>query len=131
MIEGHGLTSELSDSIKKAIRTALSSRHVPQFIIEGKSLSRERKRVQCPERIRQLALRHVESFGVEGYVVCTDDGVVPAIPTTINGKKVESAVKQTISGKDVKPSNTVANPEALYYFRRFRDIDREPRRTKL
>jgi acetoacetyl-CoA synthetase len=47
------------------------------------------------------------------------------------GKKVESAVKQTISGKDVKASNTVLNPEALSFFKRFRDVEREGRPAKL
>ena len=84
------LTSSLSDSIKAAIRSALSPRHVPAFVIE-----------------------------------------VPDIPVTINGKKVESAVKQTISGKDVKASNTVLNPDAIQYFRRFRDMEREPKKSKL
>jgi acetoacetyl-CoA synthetase len=36
---------------------------------------------------------------------------VPEIPVTINGKKVEAAVKQTLGGKDVVASNTVLNPE--------------------
>lgn len=65
--------------------------------------------------------RHVPRFIVE----------VPQIPTTINGKKVEAAVKQTLSGKDVTPSNTVVNPDSIAYFRRFRELEREPRSTKL
>ena len=56
---------------------------------------------------------------------------VPDIPTTINGKKVETPVKQVISGKDVKASATVQNPEALEYFRRFREVEREPREARL
>lgn len=90
MNSGDTLTSELSDAVKDAIKTSLSPRHVPQFVIE-----------------------------------------VPEIPTTINGKKVEAAVKQTISGKDVNPSNTVVNPDAITYFRRFRTLEREARPSKL
>jgi acetoacetyl-CoA synthetase len=78
------LPPALSARIKTAIRTALSPRHVPQFIF-----------------------------------------AVPEIPVTINGKKVEAAVKQTLSGKDVVASNTVLNPSAIEYFRRFRDVERE------
>lgn len=70
---------------------------------------------------RGLSSRHVPRFILE----------VPDIPTTINGKKVETPVKQTISGKDVKASATVQNPEALEYFKRFRDIEREPREARL
>lgn len=72
--------------------------------------------------IRQgLSSRHVPKFVIE----------VPDIPITINGKKVEPPVKQMISGKDVKPSATVQNPEALEYFRRFRDTESETRQARL
>ncbi|KAK3715184.1 hypothetical protein LTR37_007394 [Vermiconidia calcicola] len=90
MNSGHNLTAELRNTIKAAIKNALSARHVPQFVIE-----------------------------------------VPDIPVTINGKKVETPVKQMISGKDVKASATVQNPEALEYFRRFREVEREPRESRL
>ena len=50
-----------------------------------------------------LSSRHVPRFIVE----------VEEIPVTINGKKVETAVKQIISGKEIKVSSTVANPECL------------------
>ena len=80
------LTPNLRAELKKAIRQALSPRHVPKYVLE-----------------------------------------VPEIPVTINGKKVETAVKQVLSGKDVKASNTVLNPESIAYFKRFRDLEREPR----
>lgn len=79
-------------------------------------------RNQLKMAIRQaLSPRHVPKFVLE----------VPDIPITINGKKVETVVKQVISGKDVKPSNTVANPSAVEYFKRFRDLESEPRSAKL
>ncbi|KXT08863.1 hypothetical protein AC579_6755 [Pseudocercospora musae] len=90
MLEGRTMTPELVNAIRNAIKTSLSARHVPRFILQ-----------------------------------------VPEIPTTINGKKVESAVKQTISGKDVNPSNTVSNPHAVAYFKRFREIDRMSRPARL
>jgi acetoacetyl-CoA synthetase len=90
MNPGHTLTPDLRNKLQAAIKGTLSSRHVPQFILE-----------------------------------------VPDIPTTINGKKVETPVKQIMSGKDVKASATVQNPEALQYFRRFRDLEREPRAARL
>lgn len=68
-----------------------------------------------------LSTRHVPKFILE----------VPDIPTTINGKKVETPVKQLMSGKDVKASATVQNPDALEYFRRFRDLESEPRAARL
>jgi acetoacetyl-CoA synthetase len=56
---------------------------------------------------------------------------VPDIPVTINGKKVEIAVKQILSGKDVTPSATVQNPEAMGWFKRYRELESEPKETKL
>lgn len=84
------LTPTFIASIKDTIRTNLSARHVPQFVIE-----------------------------------------VPDIPVTINGKKVEVAVKQVISGRDVEASATVANPGSLEWFKRFRGLEREGRASKL
>jgi acetoacetyl-CoA synthetase len=56
-----------------------------------------------------LSLRHVPRFIVE----------VNEVPVTINGKKVETAVKQIISGEEIKISSTVANPECLRGYRRW------------
>lgn len=39
--------------------------------------------------------------------------------TTINSKKVELPVKQIVSGKIVKPSGTLANPQSLQYYYQF------------
>ncbi len=41
----------------------------------------------------------------------------PDIPYTINGKKVEVAVKKTIHGQDVKNKDALSNPESLDYFK--------------
>ena len=74
------------------------------------------------QAIRQaLSARHVPAFVLE----------VPDVPVTINGKKVEIAVKQVLGGKDVKPSNTVSNPEMIGYFSKYRDLESEPRAAKL
>ena len=40
----------------------------------------------------------------------------PDIPYTLNGKKVEIAVKKLIHGKDVANRDALANPESLDYF---------------
>jgi acetoacetyl-CoA synthetase len=42
---------------------------------------------------------------------------------TVNGKKIEIAVKQIVSGSDLKPSGTVANPESLNLYYKYRDIE--------
>jgi acetoacetyl-CoA synthetase len=56
-----------------------------------------------------LSPRHVPRFIVE----------VDEIPVTINGKKVETAVKQLISGQEIKVSSTVANPECLRGYKKW------------
>ncbi|KAI9686330.1 MAG: hypothetical protein M1822_003675 [Bathelium mastoideum] len=68
-----------------------------------------------------LSRRHVPRFVEE----------VLKIPVTVNGKKVEIAVKDVISGNDVRVSSTVTNPQSLEAFKRFRDLEAEPRKTKL
>lgn len=67
-----------------------------------------------------LSPRHVPKFIFE----------VDEIPYTMNGKKVEIAIKKIISGLDVKVSSTVSNPGSLKKFERFRNVD-QARRTKL
>jgi len=41
----------------------------------------------------------------------------PAIPYTVNGKKVEIAVKKTLSGKPVTNLSALLNPESLDFFK--------------
>jgi acetoacetyl-CoA synthetase len=79
-------TQELEQRLRVAIRTGLSPRHVPKFIIE-----------------------------------------TPEIPATINGKKVEIAVKKIISGQEVKVSATVANPGCLEFYKQFAALEEQPR----
>lgn len=43
--------------------------------------------------------------------------------TTVNGKKVELPVKQIISGKIIKPSGTLLNPQSLDYYYRFAKVE--------
>lgn len=57
----------------------------------------------------QLSPRHVPTVVDE----CGPAGV----PKTGNGKKIEVAVKQILSGMDVRTNASVANPEALEWFR--------------
>ncbi|KIJ18607.1 acetoacetate---CoA ligase [Paxillus involutus ATCC 200175] len=49
---------------------------------------------------------------------------VKDIPYTVNGKKIEIAVKQIVSGIDVVPSGTVVNPESFKLYYKYRDFER-------
>ncbi|KIY03386.1 uncharacterized protein Z520_00077 [Fonsecaea multimorphosa CBS 102226] len=84
----------------------------PQLVAQLKAAVRE-----------GLSPRHVPKF-VER---------VRDIPYTVNGKKVEVAVKRVISGQKVQVSSTVRNPECLREYERFVDLEREPpsRKAKL
>jgi acetoacetyl-CoA synthetase len=48
--------------------------------------------------------------------------VVPDIPYTISGKKVELAVRRVIHGKEVKNRDALANPESLDCFVNLPDL---------
>ncbi|KAJ3555249.1 hypothetical protein NM688_g2685 [Phlebia brevispora] len=66
------------------------------------------------QAIRQaLSARHVPSYVFE----------VQDIPYTVNAKKIEIAVKQIVSGSSLKPSGTVANPESLQLYHKFRHLE--------
>lgn len=41
----------------------------------------------------------------------------------MNLKKVELPVKQIVSGKIIKPSGTLANPESLKYYEQFARVE--------
>ncbi|MBM9592515.1 acetoacetate--CoA ligase [Leptospira sp. 201903075] len=47
---------------------------------------------------------------------------VPEIPYTVNGKKVEIAVKQTVAGLEVKNKNALANPNSLEHFKNRKEL---------
>lgn len=62
---------------------------------------------------REFTKRHVPRFIFE----------MPEVPVTVNGKKVELPVKHIISGRTVKPSGTLLNPQSLDYFYRFQKVE--------
>lgn len=65
------------------------------------------------QRIRDVIRRELSPRHVPGVVEECGRG----IPRTANGKKIEVAVKQIISGVDLETNASVANPEALDWFR--------------
>lgn len=52
-----------------------------------------------------------------------DSDRISSLQYTVNGKKIEIAVKQIVSGSNLKPSGTVANPESLKLYYKYRDIE--------
>lgn len=124
IVEAAPFNTEISNSLCVGRRRSQDTdEQVFLFVVmnEGYSLTPE-LRDRLKKAIKEgLSSRHVPKFVLE----------VPDIPTTINGKKVETPVKQLMSGRDVKASTTVQNRDALEYFRRFRDLESEPREARL
>jgi acetoacetyl-CoA synthetase len=48
----------------------------------------------------------------------------PDIPYTINGKKVEIAVKKIIAGKNVSNRDALVNPESLDYYKNLKELEK-------
>ncbi|KAL4765160.1 acetoacetyl-CoA synthase [Aspergillus foveolatus] len=71
------------------------------------------------ERVKEAIRKALSARHVPRYVFGT-----PEIPTTVNLKKVELPVKQIVSGKKIKPSGTLLNPESLEYYYQFADVER-------
>ena len=74
---------------------------------EGEALDEALKR-----KIRDAIRREASPRHVPEKIVA-----VPAVPYTLNGKKVEIAVAQVIHGEEVKNREALANPEALECYR--------------
>jgi acetoacetyl-CoA synthetase len=64
------------------------------------------------DRIKKLIRTRLSPRHVPALIL-----TAPDIPYTINGKKVEVAVKRILSGETIVHSGTFRNPESLNYFR--------------
>lgn len=62
---------------------------------------------------RERSKRHVPKYIFE----------TPEIPTTVNMKKVELPIKHIVSGRTVKPSGTLLNPQSLDFYCRFVKVE--------
>ncbi|THU96731.1 acetoacetate-CoA ligase [Dendrothele bispora CBS 962.96] len=77
-------------------------------------------------RIKDTIKKALSARHVPAYIFEVED-----IPYTVNGKKIEIAVKQIVSGSNLTPSGTVANPESLNLYYKFRDIEAFDMKAKL
>ncbi|KAK5134746.1 hypothetical protein LTR08_006121 [Meristemomyces frigidus] len=69
-------------------------------------------------RVKDAIARDAGRRCVPAYVFET-----PEIPTTINLKKVELPVKQIVSGKTIKASDTLANKDCLKFYYQFAKVE--------
>ncbi|KAF3065877.1 Acetoacetyl-CoA synthetase [Daldinia childiae] len=65
------------------------------------------------EKIRDIIRKELSPRHIPAVIEECRAGV----PKTLNGKKIEVAVKQILSGIDIKTNTSVANPESLVWFR--------------
>jgi acetoacetyl-CoA synthetase len=100
MNEGFEFTVELVEKVKRKIAEERSRRHVPRYVFQTWDI---------PVR---FAMTDVWWFGAN---VCEQ--------TTVNLKKVELPVKQIVSGRIIKPSGTLANPESLKFYEQFARVE--------
>ncbi|KAK3714792.1 hypothetical protein LTR37_007527 [Vermiconidia calcicola] len=70
------------------------------------------------KRVKDVIARDCGRRCVPKYVFET-----PEIPTTINLKKVELPVKQIVSGRTIKSSDTLANKDCLNYYYQFAKVE--------
>ena len=64
------------------------------------------------KKIRKLIRVNCSPRHMPAVVLATPD-----VPYTINGKKVEVAVKKLIHGKEVQNRDALRNPECLEYYK--------------
>ncbi|KAK0674269.1 putative acetoacetyl-coenzyme A synthetase [Cercophora samala] len=103
------------------------AREVEEAVCVGRRRERDRDETVClfvvmkegaefgqevRKRIGEVVRRELSARHVPGVIEEAKGGV----PKTGNGKKIEVAVKQILSGMRVKTNASVANPEALEWF---------------
>jgi acetoacetyl-CoA synthetase len=64
------------------------------------------------QKVKDVIRKELSGRHVPGIIDET-----PSIPVTVNGKKVEGAVKQILSGMNIKTSASVANKECLGFYK--------------
>lgn len=69
-------------------------------------------------RIRRRIRDHTSPHHVPQAVIA-----VPDIPRTLSGKITELAVRDVIHGRTIRNEDSLANPEALAFFRNLPEID--------
>lgn len=101
MRPGCKISRELISRIRSAIQNALSARHVPKYIFETPAIP---VNWDIPLLFPRQLIRNF-------------------LQLTVNLKKVELPVKQIVSGKTIKPSGTLLNPESLVYYYQFANVE--------
>lgn len=98
MKDGERSTDGQVERVKRIIGEERSKRHVPRYVFEAWDI---------PVSIS----------------VWTKVTMANVLQATVNVKKVELPVKQIVSGKIIKPSGTLANPQSLQFCYQFSKVE--------
>jgi acetoacetyl-CoA synthetase len=109
MKPGKKFTQDLVSRVKTVIAKDCGRRCVPKYVFE------------TPEIPVSLDHHLLPISTLRKHYIYTD--VQPSWQTTINLKKVELPVKQIVSGKIIKPSDTLANKDCLKYYYQFAKVE--------
>lgn len=96
MQQGVPFDQKIVNAVKEAIAKECSRRHVPKYIFETKEIP--------------VRLRHDSTW---------QPPILTQLQTTVNLKKVELPIKHIVSGRQVKASGTLLNPQSLDFYYRF------------
>lgn len=81
-------------------------------LVDGRKLNKK-----LIEKIKKSVKSNCSPRHVPAKILLT-----PGIPYTINGKKVEIAVKNIINGKNVSNRDALANPESLDFYKDLKEL---------
>jgi len=112
MREGEKFSEGLAEAIKRKIGEMRSKRHIPRYVFETKDI---------PVRFPDSLLFHCYYGSPERVAIV--GRLLTVTQTTVNLKKVELPVKQIVSGRVIKPSGTLANPESLNFYYQFAKVE--------
>lgn len=108
MVAGKTFTEELKTQIKNHIRAELSPRHVPGVVEE------------CGGGIPKTGNGKKYVLNVQVHLVFFSLGSMQHSNTM---SRIEVAVKQILSGMNVKTNASVANPESLTWFKEWAEVN--------
>lgn len=111
MKPGKKFTPELVQKVKEVIARDAGKRCVPRYVFETPEIP-----VSTYTYLSYLVIAF-PSLRVWKWALLTHS------QTTINLKKVELPVKQIVSGKTIKPSDTLANKECLKFYYQFAKVE--------
>lgn len=112
MNDGFAYTEELVQRVKNKVAEERSRRHVPKLVFQTWDIP-----VSFPFSVLPISVNVFVDADCEQQ-------------TTVNGKKVELPVKQIVSGRIIKPSGTLANPESLNFYYQFAKVEEVVKRLE-